>query len=271
MIDNLDKFLGSPLNLPEDESGGSQRGNSNRVRRFLNKKLLISVLATTLIAGAGFGIWKFVLQDSSKATTDNSEAVEVDENETEDTLSRDVPEVSQMETFKSAQPRMEFEHPANWEVTQTEQNGVRIESPAFSYQTVTSGAVEGNFRIYIRQGARDVDSKYIGRGVAIRASEKLTYDDPAPDQRTDTNLSLFGLDTTDHFAFFMIAGNFALQQGDTLGPDYGKEAEAFVISGGFSSKELEEDMATHMVPLDDFDKSNAYQIAIEIIKSLKLI
>ncbi len=101
--------------------------------------------------------------------------------------------------------------------------------------------------------------------------EKLIYVSPAPNQRPETNLSFFGLDSSDHFAYFMIAGNFSLVKDESLGPEYGTEPETYIITGGYSSNELAEDMATNPVPLEYFSTTTAYKQAIEIIKSLKIL
>jgi hypothetical protein len=268
MNSNLDKFLGAPVDLPGDSDGNSKRPYFNNKRSF-NKKWLLIPLGLLLVGGAGFGVWKFAFEKDSVApvsnvidTREESPAAQTSQ------LNRDIPASQVSETFRSNRPRLEFTYPDNWQVE--ENDGIRVTSPSFEYQTIGEQTVNGHFQIYIRQTARAVDSKYIGRGVAILPSEKLTYSDPLPDQRTDTNLSLFGIDTTNHFAYFLIAGNFDLKAGDTLGPDYGKESEAYIITGGFSSDELEDDMATHQVPVDWFQKSNAYQIGLDIIKSLKV-
>jgi hypothetical protein len=68
----------------------------------------------------------------------------------------------------------------------------------------------------------------------------------------------------------MIAGNYSLKQGDTLGPNYGKEPETFIVAGGFSSKDLKDNLATNLVDPVVLDSSNAYKQAIEIVKSLQL-
>jgi hypothetical protein len=264
----LDQFLGAPVDLPGGSDGNSKRPKFSKQRGGINKKVLFITLGVLLFIGVGFGVWKFIINDKpTEQPTTVTDSEPAEEREAEQ-ISRDISATQDTETFRSVRPRLELTYPSNWEVS--EQDGVRIKSPSFSYQTVDGTTVDGHFQIYIRQGARDVDSKYIGRGVAILPSETIAYSDPLPDQRAETNLSLFGIDSTDHFAYFLIAGNFELAPGDTLGPDYGREAEAYIITGGFSSDELEEDMQTHQVPVDWFQTSNAYQIGIDIIKSLKV-
>jgi hypothetical protein len=160
-------------------------------------------------------------------------------------------------------------HPDGWKASEAG-GGVRLSSPNFTYQTKSGEQVDGNFRIYIRLGAREQDGKYIGRGVAIKSSEELKYSDPLPGQRKTTLLSSFGLDKTDNFGFFLIAGNFELKKGETLGPNYGKEADAFIVTGGYSSDELKDDLATNMMSVDGYDQTNAYKQAVAIVQSLQL-
>jgi hypothetical protein len=68
----------------------------------------------------------------------------------------------------------------------------------------------------------------------------------------------------------MVAGNFSLKKGDTLGPGYGTEPDAYIIAGGYTSEDLSEDLATNKVPIESYAYSSAYLEALEIIKSLKL-
>lgn len=184
---------------------------------------------------------------------------------------QDVPNTTATTPYHNDNLNLDLTIPSNWTTTPTDNgSAVRIESPQLTYPTVAKGNVTGVFRIYIRQGARAVDSKYIGRGVTIEPSQKLVYTKPASSQRSETNLSLFGLDTADNFAFFLIAGNFSLQANETLGPNYGKEAETFIIGGGYTSSDLPDDLATNPVPPAYLKDSNAFKQAKSILASLQL-
>lgn len=232
------------------------------------KKLPIIVILIVIALAAGTGAWFFFSnKKGQKPQTSNSQT---DSSQQAAEKTSDSPETSATETLKSDFPRMELAYPNTWTVTRND-NGIKLESPEFSYETVDGETVAGNFRLYIRQGAREADSSYIGRGVAILASEKLAYKEPVTGQRPETNMSFFGVDAQDHFAFLLIAGNFSLQPSETLGPNYGKEPETFIVAGGYSSKELTEDLATNKVAVDYFQTTNAYKQAVEIIKSLKLL
>jgi hypothetical protein len=166
-------------------------------------------------------------------------------------------------------PRIELSYPNDWQLTEKD-NAVLIESPEFTYDTVKQSDVSGNFKFYIRQGAREQEGKYIGSGVAIRKSEKLVYKAPSASQRADTNLTLFGIDTPDYFNYFMVSGDYIMEKNDTLGPNYGREAETFIIVGGFSSKERKDPMDFNSVEIKQALSSKTYKQAIDILKSLKV-
>lgn len=269
MPDDAESPLGGPLELPGGEHSSKRSSHKHRSTRRVGKKLLIGICALVVLAGLGYVGKKLINSSGDQTKTTSTSKQQSGTNNTSGKPS-DVPNNPATKTFKSDVLGLELTYPTSWTVSETTDNGLRVESPEFSYQTTDKGDVAGNFRVYIRKGTRPADSKYIGRGVAIQPSEKLTYIQPTSTQRKDTNLSLFGLDTTDQFAYFLVAGNFQLKKGDTLGPGYGKEPETYIVVGGYSSNALTDDLATNKVPLDSFAQKNAYKQAIEVIKSLKL-
>lgn len=229
------------------------------------KKYPIIVLFVLLLAGLGLAAYKI---GSRKPATQTAPA---GQSENKTVSEKDVPDAPDTKAYENGFLGVKLSYPSNWTATESaNKDAVRFESPEFRYQTLSQGEVTGNFRVYLRKGARDVDGKYIGRGYAMQPSEKLVYAQPAVGQRPDTFLSLFGLDTPDNFAFFLIAGNYNLVKGDTLGPTYGKELETYIITGGFASKELKDDLATNPVAPELVTTSNAYKQALDILKSLQL-
>lgn len=262
----LDHDLSQPLDLPDQPAPSKP---AVPVASHKSARLVYVIVGAVVVLGlAGLG-WKLMSHHHPDQTAQPSAATTSPSSSSDKTS--DIPAATQTKDFENGPLGLQLKYPSTWTATNTSDIGVRVTSPDFSYETTNKGTLTGNFRIYIRKGARPQDSKYIGRGVAIKDSEKLVYSSPAPGQRTDTLLSAFGLDTDDNFAYFMIAGNFNLKKGDTLGPNYGKEAETFIISGGYSAKDLTDDMATNTVPTDDYANTTAYKQAIDIIKSIKLL
>lgn len=228
--------------------------------------LVITLVVLLLLAG-GAAAWYFLIRQPAQPAQQQTVEPAKDIPASTD----DVPEATNTETFTSSPYRITFQHPKTWKVTEANDNSLLIQSENFSYKTAKGESKNGNFRVYVRKGAQAADSQAIGKGVAIRASAKLVYKKPTPVQRTETNLSLFGLDTEDNFSFLLITGNFTLQKGDTLGPNFGKEIETVVIGGGYSEPSLEVGMATNPVSLDYFESTNAYKQAIAIIESFEIL
>ena len=235
-----------------------------RAPKHKSKWPFIVVIIFILLAGAGFVAWKYVLNKpkSTVPAATVSKPVEVE-------TKSDVPDAQATETYNSTALSLALKYPKTWKVTAAT-GGIRIESPQFSYPAANLGSVDGLFRVYIRQGARKVDGTYIGDGLAIKPSEKLVYTQPVNDQRKDTLLSSFGNGSTDIFTFFMIAGNFQLNKGDTLGPDYGFEPDTYIVAGGYTTSTATDDLAMNSVALDYYSTTNAYKQALEIISSLQL-
>lgn len=226
------------------------------------------LLAFIFFAVAAATVWFVVIKkdastaNSSNETTPANQVASVQKN-------TDVADASLTETYQSTALSVAFKHPSTWKVSEAG-GGIRIESATFSFPSKYQGETSGNFRIYIRQGARKADGTHIGRGYAIKPSEKLVYTQPAVGQRSETLLSSFGYDTTDNFAFFMIAGNFQLSIGDTLGPDYGKEPDTYIITGGYAAPTAVDDLASIPVGLSYYQNTKAYRQALEILESLHL-
>ena len=230
-------------------------------KRNLAKKLVITLVILALIGGAGYAGWWWFQQDA-----DDNDTEEIDETQQEPE-----PVEVEIEEYSSDDPALSFSYPSNWTVREDEEEGtILVVSPSITYQTVDGASVDGHFRIFLRQTSRDEDATYIGRGVAALPSETLTYSNPSMNQREETSISFFGINDSDNFGFFFIAGNFTLAPGDILGGDYGREEGTYIIGGGYSSDELTEDLATNPVPLSEYDEHEVYQQAIEIIESIRI-
>lgn len=240
--------------------------------RPLGKKKIVLVIIGIAITIFGIGLitWKLLIKENPTSSTSKVTAPSSSQ-PTEQSTDSDVPNYTTTKEYENGLLALKLDYPDTWKITESEnKDGVRIESPDFTYATLDKGQVKGNFRIYIRKGARSTDSKYIGRGVSIADSQKLVYTKPTPGQRTETYLSHFGLDKPDNFAFFLIAGNFSLKKGDTLGPNYGKEFDTYIIAGGYSDASLKDDLATHTLPSNTYANLSAYKQAVDILKSIQV-
>lgn len=256
----------SPYEEPLDLPGGEQVPHTPlppRPRKS-RKHLLIGIAVVVVVLGAGLAAWKLLGKKSTPSQQTNQPATTTPATKT-DTL----PVTTQTKHFTAETLAVEFDYPANWTVTEKD-GTISVKSPNFSYEGLNGNTTDGFFKLYIRKMARDIDSKYIGRAVALKATEPLTYTSPATSQRKTTNLSFFGYDDANNFAFFMITGNFNLKKGDTLGASYGKEADTFIIVGGYAATDSKDDLSFHQLAPGSFQNPAAYKQAIDILKSLKV-
>lgn len=256
----------SPYEQPLDLPGGEQPGHTPRTPKSKrsHKRLILAILGVGLLIGLGYAGTQ-LLDNKSEPTHQTAQT----EEPTATPPPAETPVSSGDKTFTAETLAVEFQHPAEWSVTEKD-GAITIKSPVFNYQKTGGATTNGFFKVYIRKMARDVDGKYIGRAVAMKATEPLTYTSPAVSQRKTTNLSFFGYDETSNFAFFMITGNFNLKKGETLGPNYGKEADTYIIVGGYGSAEDKDDLSFRMLSTSNFENPAAYKQAIEILKSLKV-
>lgn len=262
-------LLGGPLELPEDLTDSNQPIHRDEKPKKPRKKLIIIGLIVVILIGIAIGAYMLFLSDDKRSPS-TSPPPEYTKSPTNNSTS-DVPETVSTKEFENGFLGVTLTYPTTWKVTESEnQDDIRLESPEFSYDTIEKGAVKGYFRVYIRKGARDTETKYIAKGFAIEPSTKLVYTKPAPGQRIETLLTNFGIDDIDNFGFFMIAGNFDLKKGDSLGPNYGTEPETYIIGGGYTTKVLSDPLATNQVPVKSFQETNSYKQAMEIVKSIKL-
>ena len=261
MDDDL-KSASDSLHQPSEQP--AYRPSPTKNRRSFPKKTFISIAILIVVAGVGFAAKKFIHipKKTAPAQTAVTQAVPK-------TTGDDVPDVPASETYSSTALSVGFKYPKTWKTSEAD-GGIRIDSPQFTYPAANLGSVDGIFRIYIRQGARKADSRYVGAGTAIKPSEKLVYTKPAVGQRSDTLLSSFGNNSTDIFTYFLIAGNFQLAKGDTLGPNYGTEPDTYIVAGGYTSITAVDDLAMNSVALTYYDKTTAYKQAYGIISSLQL-
>ena len=255
----------SPYEQPVELPGGEQPAHLPQAPKSKKsrKRLVVGLLTLIVLAGLGYGGLK--LFSSNPATHETAQTNEP----TRTPPPADTTTASTGKTFTAETLAVEFQKPDGWTVTEKD-GAITAKSAVLDYKSLDGGTVHGYFRVYIRKMARDIDSKYIGRAVAMQPTEPLTYTSPATSQRKTTNLSFFGYDDSSNFAFFMITGNFNLKKGDTLGASYGKEADTFIIVGGYSADDNKDDLSFHKVATSDVESAEVVKQAIDLLKSLKV-
>jgi len=257
------------MTLPGDEERDQQSPNfkPKKTKKF-PKKALFMLGIGLLILAIGVGLWKLI---PSKDDSSSQSQPPVQTNTEQDNSSQQsgLGVEALDKEYTSDFLRISLKYPSSWTVNEVD-DAITVKSPNFKHRQNNGMEKDGFFKIYIRKGATDSDGKYLGKGYAVANSEKIKYSDPATGQRPETFLTDFGLETPDNFAYFIVQGNFDLEKGETLGPNYAKEIDAYLITGGFSSSDLTDNMATNLLALSEYKSNNAYLTAVEIIKSLKI-
>ncbi len=153
------------------ESGGNPAPRRHSVhggrRTKLFKKIMIFtgvlLLAVLFVLGSG-KVFKKRPAINQPATQTNAPSKPRE-------LPVDVPSNPTLTAYSNTVLNLTLTYPGTWKLTQTADNGVRIESPVFRY-VAFKGTIDGYFRLYIRKGARSSDGAYIGHGIAIEPSQK---------------------------------------------------------------------------------------------------
>jgi hypothetical protein len=235
------------------------------------KRLVYLLVAIIAIAVVGFAAWKLIPSLSSK----NEKTEQPNQSsQTQETTQASPEELALGSTaltkdYSSDILQLELKYPESWQVSE-KGNYILIKSPGFDIADKSGVTSKTYFKVYIEMStAGTTDSKYLARGYAIAPSQKIGYTDPGPSQRKETYLTDFGLDTPDNFAYFILQGGFKLAKGDTLGPTYASETEAYLIAGGFGSEQQKDNLQTRIMPMDGIKQDMAYKTGLEIAKSIK--
>lgn len=260
MEEDLKEASASIADLPK-RSSFALRPGKRKLRLF--RKILIGIGVVLLIGSVVFAAWRYLVKkdhETAKAST-------VQSGSTSQPSQKTTLDANAKQFLPSESLGIGFDYPNDW--TATESNGgIAILSPVFTYETANGNKAEGNFKIYIRKGARAEDGVFFGKGYAAKDSQELAYTKPAKGQSSKTLLQTFGYNDASNFAYFMLASNYKLKAGDTLGKNYGKEPNTILVVGGFSDPSLKQDFEMNKMSLDKYESYQQYKQAISIVQTL---
>lgn len=262
-----------PENIPQEHIAGSSPLSSSPVDKapkpLILKRLFFLVIFLAATGIIAIAVWKLMPSKSNSNTQAQNTQTQPQANQAADPIKLALGDTGLNKTYASDNLSLQIKYPESWKVTEQD-NSVIIKAPAFDVQDNAGNSALTYFKIYIKMGSTETDSKYLGRGFAVAPSEKLVYSDPPAGQRKNTYLTDFALDKTDNFAYFIVQGNFKLAKGDTLGPKFASEPDSFLLTGGFATEKQKDGLETISMPLDTYKQNLAYQTGVEIIKSLQI-
>ncbi|HEX5455935.1 MAG TPA: hypothetical protein VFW77_01075 [Candidatus Saccharimonadales bacterium] len=268
----------TPVNVPKDvpqehlshtplSSSPVERAPKSEIaRRFIYMLIVLLIIAVVVFAG-----WKLLpgIKTDNKPAQTNQSSQNQEENSQANPEELALGSTALTKHYTSDILQLELKYPDSWQVSE-KGNYILVKSPGFDMEDNSGVSGKTYFKVYIEMStAGTSDSKYLGRGYALSASQKVSYSEPGPSQRKNTYLTDFGLDTPDNFAYFILQGGFKLIKGDTLGPNYASEPEAYLIAGGFGSDQQKDNLQTRVMPADSYKQDMAYKTGLEIAKSIK--
>lgn len=173
----------------DDYNEYSARGGTYTAPKHTLRKLILALLAVTLLVAVGFTVYKLVLHKDSKNTAkpDSSNSVQQHSNE-----SSNAPIISK-ETEHHTSTNfigLEFDYPKDWKVAETADGGVlTATSPVLVLKQADGQTSGGQVVFTIRNKQQALPEFDNGNAVAAIESEKINYTKPSSAQRAATYLS----------------------------------------------------------------------------------
>lgn len=160
-----------------------QRKKSRRLRKVL---IILIVLAL-----AGAGIYFLYQQGGKRSGQEESSQPNSKENAAE---AEPEAESTALESYSSTDLKLSFDHPGNWQVDDSEQGVLTLESLETELPDESGQTVKAKVVMSIVPSVAEMDDFPADQATAVRESEKFAYDSPAAGQREETFLSFVNLD-----------------------------------------------------------------------------
>lgn len=159
---------------------GNKKPKKSRWWVKLLKTLLIIVIVGALAGGV---FWYF----DKKASTDNKkEAKQSQEQKDSNTDASKIPQTT-IKHYDSTAFNLGFDYPDSWKVTEAS-GKITVASPAGTFKTA-SGTTSAQVVFTIQAKQSTLPGFKNGNGIAVRASEKVAYAKPTPNQRAQTYMT----------------------------------------------------------------------------------
>jgi hypothetical protein len=141
-------------------------------------KILLTVIVIAALAGGVF--WYFDKQGTSSKAKDDSAA----QNKTNEP---ETPQATGTKHYDSTAFNLGFDYPQNWKVSESA-GKISVASPAAKFKTA-SGTTDAQVIFTIQSKQSSLPGFKSGNGLALRASEKVAYVKPTPNQRGQTYMT----------------------------------------------------------------------------------
>jgi hypothetical protein len=154
---------------------------ANRPPKKRGKTVLITLLVVVVVAALAAGVyWFFSRPSDKKASTDSGQNTTSEQT--------DKPEIGQSKHYDSTTFNLGFDYPENWKVTDEGDGKLTVASTPAKLKT-SNGTIDAQVIFTVQSKQATLPGFKNGNGIAIRASEKIAYLTPTPNQRAQTYMT----------------------------------------------------------------------------------
>lgn len=235
-------------------------------RKRKNKRNALIGLTLLLLGVVGFGVYQFVLNKPLEKSTPASEqpATQTQAAEPSDTV----------ETYTSEELGISFEHLSTWVIDDTTEGLVTISSPLVKLTGSDGQEVDGKVVVSFMGAGSEVPVYENTQGLAaLLDSEKITYDEPTPNQREQTYISFGGLTPAGINAVF-VTGNSGYKKGQMIPEADVKKVEPIISVMFYQCPDTVCDPADGAselaIEVESWAENQATVAALALLKSLKV-
>ncbi|HTE22617.1 MAG TPA: hypothetical protein VK674_06275 [Candidatus Limnocylindria bacterium] len=147
-------------------------------------KLILLIIVLVLVAGGAAAYFLVIKKD--KPTQQAPQTTQPAPTETQ-------PEIAKTEKHTSSDLALSFDYPGNWQINDSTQGLVKVESPLVKLKDVDNQPVDAKVVVTLLSAGSEVPG-FSGDGgarsaTAVQDSKKITYTSPSQNQREQTYLS----------------------------------------------------------------------------------
>jgi hypothetical protein len=154
------------------------------------RKMFIILGIVVLVAAIGFAVYWFLLRDDAKKNNDTKQTNQSQGGNQQDDQPAQELISTKTEHYVATNFSVEFDHPADWNVSETAGEGtLTVTSPALQLESATGETKTGQIVFMIRNSQQELKEFDGGNAEAVLASEKINYLKPSSVQRGATYLS----------------------------------------------------------------------------------
>lgn len=215
--ETIDEYQAASQATAEDDyENYSSKGKVYTAKRHLVRKAFVWLVVLVLLGAVGFGVYWLLLRKDNKPAGSSRSGNNAQHNEN----SQATGITAKTDHYASAQFTLEFDQPADWDVSDTAGSGKLVaRSPALQLKDAAGKSFTGQVLLTIRNKQQPLPEFDKGNAIAARESEKIAYTKPSSVQRGSTYLSFLhyaGSAASDAIDGIYITGDVGYQKDQAI-------------------------------------------------------